>query len=65
MNAQSYLSDPDNTDATIVLRMSLADWKKVRDALNANRLSGPWQVTRVISECVDKMEARFYPRTEE
>lgn len=65
MQAQSYISEPDKTDATIVLRMSLSDWKAVRDALKGNGASGPWQVHRVIGELVDKMEQRFYPRTEE
>ncbi len=65
MRAISYITEPDKTDATIMLTMSLRDWKQVRDALQSNSASGPWHVNRVISELVTKMEERFYPRTEE
>lgn len=64
MDAKSFISNPDRTEATIVMTMPLKDWKEVRDALRDNGASGPWQVHRVIGELVDKMEERFYPRTE-
>ena len=64
MRATSYLANPDQTEATVVLTMSLKHWKEVRDALAGRKESGPWQVDRVIGELVGKMEERFYPRTE-
>lgn len=64
MDAKSFISNPDRTEATIVMTMPLKAWKEVRDALKDNSTSGPWQVHRAIGELVDKMEERFYPRTE-
>ena len=65
MQAKAYIAKPDETDATIILTMSLGNWKQVAAALSANSESGPWQVNRVIGELVAKMQQQFYPRTEE
>lgn len=64
MNAKSWLTTPDNVNATIQLTMTLREWKEVREALESCQSGGPWQVNRVVYECIRKMETHFYPRTE-
>lgn len=65
MHTKSWLTTPDKVDATVMITMTLKEWKEVRDALKGQQHSGPWQIHRVVSECIDKMETHFYPRTEE
>lgn len=62
-NAKFYVVDPDKMEFELTLKMSLGDWKKLKEQLNSSSFPS-WQIGQSISEMVLKANREFYADSE-
>lgn len=54
------VENPDKIICTLTFKMSLVDWKQVKETLNTNRRYTELQVINEITDLVDQLEKTYY-----